>query len=221
MVIGVDASWGKRDFTAVVTIAQLSTRQYIVINAFKQRADFDGLISIVLGEVERCRTEYNYSPDLVVEDASAGTSFLQVLRARQPNFAVFGMKPDSQLSKEQRAKTVKHVTDRRRVLVWTGFPQHKEFLDELDAFPGGKHDDYVDAFVWALRRYELHGSVKSDAAETPGGYFTRGRLQPSVPFEDIALLNAAEELEYRAAVAIDPEADVADTALGDDFWGSL
>lgn len=126
--------------TAVVRRAQI-----VVIDVFKARLSFPDLKKRVIA------LALEYKPQkLLIEDASAGIQMIQTLHTEQPSGMVLPItiKPDK--DKVTRA-------DRAAARVENGslfLPVHAPWLDglvnEMMAFPAGRHDDQVDALSQLL-----------------------------------------------------------------------
>jgi predicted phage terminase large subunit-like protein len=147
VVQAVDASFGKgvqSDFSAIVTAAT-DGQSYYVLHTTRGRWDFNTLCSVITREAER------WSPEaVVVEDAAAGQSAIQELH-RTTELPVVPVKPQG--SKLARAEAVSPLFEADRVF----FPAEQtrwrdELIEEMASFPGVRHDDQVDALVYALDR---------------------------------------------------------------------
>jgi len=85
--------------------------------------------------------------DLAHARAASGQSLLQELRTNT-NLPIKGVKPDG--DKYARAASVTPVLEDGRFWLADGAPWLDNYQAELIAFPGGAHDDFVDATVQAL-----------------------------------------------------------------------
>lgn len=92
------------------------------------------------------------STAILIEDKASGQSVIQDLQ-QNTRLPVVPIERPSNLDKIQMAHTVTTLIDAGRVF----FPEYaiwlKDALEELSIFPKGTHDDAVDAFVIALRRF--------------------------------------------------------------------
>ena len=86
---------------------------------------------------------------LYVEDASNDVALVQQLRA-ESNVNLLAVRPDG--SKEVRATAVTALFESGRVLLPERAHWVDAFIDEMCVFPNGRHDDQVDACVFALRQ---------------------------------------------------------------------
>lgn len=108
----------------------------------------------------------DWAPRLVlVEDSAAGQSAVQELR-RLSDLPVVAVPPRG--SKVSRAEAVQSLFESGRVL----FPANAgswrdELVEELAGFPAGRHDDQVDALVYAIAC--LRASSSPGRAPTVGG----------------------------------------------------
>lgn len=93
---------------------------------------------------------------VLVEDAGAGAALLPHLRARH-RLPVIPVSPrDGKLA---RAAAVTPVVEGGQVRLPAQVSWKEDFLAELLAFPNGRHDDQVDAFVYLVCRLARHGDV--------------------------------------------------------------
>ena len=84
------------------------------------------------------------------EPGSAGVNTIDHYRRRVlPGYTFRGNRETG--SKEMRANPVSSQSEAKNVKLVEG-PWIGSFLDEIEAFPGGKHDDQVDAFTGAMGR---------------------------------------------------------------------
>lgn len=130
------------DYSACVTLA-IHKNGVFLLNAWRGRVDFPGLLRAM-------KTQYiEWRPEVVlVEDKGSGISAVQSLRM-QTLLPIIGVQATT--SKTARAQQVTGLCEAKRIIMpeteWA-----EELLDELVRFPTGKHDDLVDAFVYALQR---------------------------------------------------------------------
>ena len=106
-------------------------------------------ITAVKARVAELEKAQAWHPELVlVEDRGSGMSAVQTLRA-QTMLPILGV--PAVKSKVERAQTITGLCEARRVIIppteWGDV-----LLDELLRFPTAKHDDQVDAFVYAVQR---------------------------------------------------------------------
>lgn len=130
------------DYSAAVVIGERSDG-FDVLHAWRDRLEYGPLRDVVL------QLARDWRPDeILIEDASAGTALIQQLNA-ETALPVIGIRPVT--AKPNRAMSVLGLIESRRVSV----PERAEWLDDflcdVCSFPSGRHDDYTDALVQALR----------------------------------------------------------------------
>ena len=147
IVTAVDSSFGKgisSDRSAIVSIGS-DGREFFVGGALAGRWQLHDLLAAIKREADW------HKPHVVlVEDAASGQSAIQELK-RTSGLPIVAVKPRG--SKISRAEAVAPLFESGRVL----FPEHaatwrEEVVEELASFPAGRHDDLVDALVYALER---------------------------------------------------------------------
>jgi len=84
---------------------------------------------------------------VLIEAAANGHAVLDVLKREIPG--VLDVKPEG--GKEARAASIQHIAESGNVVLPANAGWVEDLLSELCSFPGGKHDDQVDAMVHALR----------------------------------------------------------------------
>ncbi|WP_170971265.1 phage terminase large subunit [Mesorhizobium sp. GR13] len=128
------------DWSVCVTVLERRGEFYL-IDVFRKRVDFPRLRQAAI-ELAR-----KHSPRLVlVEDAGVGPALIADLR--QAGVSARAMKCSK--SKEARADVQTAKFEGGRVLLPNKAPWLAELEAELLAFPGGQHDDQVDALCQAL-----------------------------------------------------------------------
>jgi len=131
----------QNDFSACVTMARTKSEFYVV-DVWADRVGFPGLVRAATAQFNR------WKPNRVlVEDKSSGVQLVQTLRA-QTRLPIEPRTPVG--DKVARANRVTGYVAAGLVLLPTASPWLDRFLDELQRFPEGAHDDIVDAFVGAL-----------------------------------------------------------------------
>lgn len=148
-VLGVDSSFGKgvgSDYSALVSVAA-DGRYFYVTDVRRGRWQFHELMQ----QIEAAAPGHSH---VLIEDSAAGQSAIQELR-RTTSLPVIPV--PAKVSKTARAEQVTGTFEAGRVLFPQVSPPWKhDLLDELGSFPTGKHDDQVDALVYALSK--LRGS---------------------------------------------------------------
>jgi predicted phage terminase large subunit-like protein len=94
--------------------------------------------------------------EILVEDKASGQSLIQELKL-STNYPVIPVLIDR--DKETRASAVTGYFESGRVLFPADAPWLADLEDELASFPGGLHDDCVDAITQALNRLRDAGGV--------------------------------------------------------------
>ena len=144
------------DYSACVTLGLIQNRQedsaaaagLYLLHAWHGKVEFP--------ELERRVKEFyaQQCPHVVlVEDTASGQSLLQQLRSNH-YLPVKGVKPDG--DKYARAASVTPAFEGGGFFIREGASWSAEYVVELTAFPGGAHDDFVDATVQALAYLREH-----------------------------------------------------------------
>jgi predicted phage terminase large subunit-like protein len=104
----------------------------------------------LLKQIERVAQDWRPRA-LLVEDAGSGKSALQALRD-STRLEVVGVKTGGR-SKVARAEAVSPAFESGLVLFPSAStPWKGDLIEELASFPGGRHDDQVDALTYSLER---------------------------------------------------------------------
>ena len=131
----------QNDYSVCIT-AVVRRRQLFVIDVFRARMAFPALKQKV---VELARL---YQPvKIVIEDAAAGTQLLQVLIDNPPRGMPLPIGVKATVSKIERALPAADRAEQGAIFLPTAAPWKDAFMDELMAFPFGRHDDQVDALA--------------------------------------------------------------------------
>jgi predicted phage terminase large subunit-like protein len=159
VVTAVDSSFGEgaaSDYSAIVTVGSDRSHHY-VLDVRRGRWEFPKLLQ----EIERVAADWKPRA-LLIEDTGSGKSALQALRD-STRIEVVGVKTGGR-SKVSRAEAVSPSFEAGKVLFPSQpFGWRDPLVEELAAFPGGKHDDQVDALVYALER--LRAAPRSQVGE--------------------------------------------------------
>jgi predicted phage terminase large subunit-like protein len=131
------------DFSVCATFGETSSGIYL-LSLYRAKVEFPTLKRMVAELAEL------WSPnEIYVEDKSSGQSLIQELKLSTP-YPIIPIAVDR--DKETRASATTGYFESGRVQ----FPQNAPWLgdleDELATFPGGLHDDQVDAVCQALNR---------------------------------------------------------------------
>lgn len=140
-----DTAYGEgqeSDYTVCVTVG-VHPNGLFVLGVWRGRVDYPNLLRAMNAQAQMWRPEV-----VLVEDRGSGQSAVQTLRA-QTALPIIGV--PAVKSKVERAQTVTGLCEAGRVVIppteWGDV-----LLDELLRFPTAKHDDQVDAFVYAVQR---------------------------------------------------------------------
>lgn len=154
---GVDCAFSERELAdeSAICVAGISTRTPNIVyirDIVKGKWGFPDLIESVKQQYAFYRARV-----LCIEKAASGQSLIQVLK-KEAKIPIEEMKPLK--SKTTRLQAVCPLLEDNRVKIvrgsWTD-----AFVKELTSFPFVRHDDSVDAVVWALTYY----SLKLDAVD--------------------------------------------------------
>jgi predicted phage terminase large subunit-like protein len=129
------------DYSAGVTIAELKTG-FRILHVLRGRWEFPDLCRKMVELAEAWKPSA-----VVVEDAASGQSVTQVLKS-ETKLPVVGHPAKG--GKILRAQLVAPLCESGRVLLPESAPWKAALLEELAGFPGGAHDDQVDALVHGL-----------------------------------------------------------------------
>jgi predicted phage terminase large subunit-like protein len=135
------------DWSACVTLGLLEGRAY-VLDVFRARLEFPELRRAMEEQYKRWQPRA-----VLVEDRASGKSARQVL-TKETGLPVVAVSPGGR-DKQARARAVTPYYESGRVLHRAGAPWLDAFEDELTLFPGGEHDDQLDALVYGLLRLFL------------------------------------------------------------------
>lgn len=148
---GVDCAFSEAELAdeSAICVAGISTRNpetVYIRDIVKGKWGFPDLIEAV-------KQQYSFykAKMLCIEKAASGHSLIQVLK-RETKIPIEEMKPLR--SKTIRMQAVCPLFENSRVKIVRGM-WTDAFVKELTAFPYVRHDDSVDALVWALTYYLL------------------------------------------------------------------
>lgn len=126
---------------------RVNANRYL-LNKWKAKIDFDGTLKMLSGAIDETPQAYSR----IVEDKANGTAVINVLRKKYTGLIPF----NPQASKSARLSIVLPQIVGGNVLfpdpeiyVWA-----RDTIEEILAFPKGKHDDEVDAMTQALLHFE-------------------------------------------------------------------
>jgi predicted phage terminase large subunit-like protein len=155
--IGLDCSFtdaATSDFVAavVVGVPSFGLAERHVLEVVRERASFTRTVEIVKALSRRYP-----GAKITVEKAANGHAIIDQLRREVSG--VVGETPKG--SKEARAFSVQPMCEAKQVMVPESAPWLRAFLDEVAVFPRGKHDDQVDALVWALLGVQMTDDMRT------------------------------------------------------------
>jgi predicted phage terminase large subunit-like protein len=132
------------DFSVCTTWGVHQKKHYYLLDVFRRRLDFPGLKKAVR-EQDRL-----YRPrTILIEDRASGTQLIQDLKT-EGLYRIKPYLPPSSSDKVMRLHAQTAVFESGRVLLPKNATWLPEYLKELAAFPGSKHDDQVDSTTQAL-----------------------------------------------------------------------
>jgi predicted phage terminase large subunit-like protein len=143
-------SGAKNDYTVCCTVALMNNGRYAVLDVFRGKPDFPMMKQLVFMKWCEVYQKYGLSPQVFIEDASAGQQMLQEITAlnmRQKTLVQpIPVMPTH--NKEIRAEAIASAQNNGQVDL-ADFACKEEFIRELEEFPLSEHDDCVDAYTWA------------------------------------------------------------------------
>jgi predicted phage terminase large subunit-like protein len=148
---------GKTNDYSVGTTWLKRKEDYYLLDVLRVRLEYPELLRKIVSHAKARGTK-----EVLIEDASSGTSLTQDLRRSGP-FRPIVIKPEK--DKAVRLEGQSALIEAGHVLLPESAPWLADFLNELLAFPGGRFDDQVDSFSqflgWAARpRTRIHVSVR-------------------------------------------------------------
>ena len=147
VTISVDAGvkvGPENDFT-VLQVWRKWSRHYYLLDVIRVRVEMPGLIELVRAQC----LKHSYC-ELLVEDAANGAPLIQTLRSSLKGAKLVSVTPKG--DKFSRGLACVGMITSGRVHIPANAPWVDTFLDEIRVFPGGRHDDQVDAMTQYLGR---------------------------------------------------------------------
>lgn len=126
---------------------------HYLLEAWRGRVEFGQLKRQVVA-----LQEIWHASSVLIEDAASGQSLIQELQAGT-NLPVKAIKPDR--DKYSRVAAVCPVLEARRLILPEAAWWREDFLAELTSFPGGAHDDWLDALVQALNHLRANSGFEN------------------------------------------------------------
>ena len=143
---------GRTNDYSVILVAGEVEQGYPIAHVWRARVDFPTLRRTLQSLAAQ------WHPNtILVEDAASGQSLIQDLK--QTSLPIVPVKVDA--DKLTRANAITGLLESGRILLPVEAGWLTDFLDEVAAFPGGAHDDQVDALTMALNY--LRGGVDQRA----------------------------------------------------------
>ena len=124
----------------------LKDRKFYLTDMYRQRAEFHTLMR----DIPAFNAKHQ-AQAVLVENKGTGTSLIQVLRSSGQN--IIPVAPQKQGSKENRFELAIPALEAKRVSLPKQGEWTSDFQEELLTFPGGNHDDIVDAFSQLVNHY--------------------------------------------------------------------
>lgn len=145
------------DYVAGQAWALTQEKAYL-LRRFKKHRSFLESIELIRQWME----DFHAENETYVERKANGHAALNTLEKEFPGISERAIVPKE--SKFQRAMSVTHLTEGRRVVLPANDePGNLELIEELSTFPFAPNDDETDAFVHALRLWEDRKKRMSDA----------------------------------------------------------
>jgi predicted phage terminase large subunit-like protein len=136
------------DYSVCATFGEAQSGFYLLA-LYRAKVEFPELKRQVAQQADLWRPS-----EIYVEDKASGQSLIQELKLAT-TYPIIPVKIDR--DKETRASAVTGYFEAGRVLFPEGAPWLADLEDELASFPGGLHDDCVDAISQALNRLRDSG----------------------------------------------------------------
>ncbi len=178
LIIGVDTAFKKTeaaDYSVAIVAGMDRNGDIYLIDIMRGKYDFPELKQRLVALNTRWRGRGLRA--MYIEDKASGQSIIQELK-RESGISVIPYKVVH--DKVSRANAVLPLIEGGRVFVPESAPWLDSFIDETVMFPGGNHDDQVDALVIALDvlsktavspdAWELHGDASQSLANNPDIY---------------------------------------------------
>lgn len=129
----------QNDYSVGIT-AIVRRNQVLILDVFRGRLEFPDLKKKV---IELAREYRPYK--LLIEDTPGGTQLIQMLQDEQPRKVPLPTPVKAVSNKIDRAAFAEARIESGAMILPVSAPWLDAFVEELIAFPGGRHDDQVDA----------------------------------------------------------------------------
>ncbi len=133
---------GDRHDWSVCITAVVRRRQVIIIDVLRKRLEFPALKQAVIAQARAFKPLRLY-----IEDAAAGAQMIQMLRDEQPRGMPLPIAIKPVTSKIDRALIAAARCEAGELLLDPDLVGADVLIEELVAFPAGRHDDQVDALA--------------------------------------------------------------------------
>ncbi|MDB5497292.1 MAG: terminase [Phenylobacterium sp.] len=135
---------GETGSYSVCAVIHRHDQNYYISQIWRGRPEFEALKAKAMSLIHQHR-----SARVLIEDAALGPALISSLRPILAGRLVVIPRPS--LSKVDRVLSVFDILADRRVHLPMHEPWVRDFVDEAVQFPGGSHDDQLDAVVQCLR----------------------------------------------------------------------
>jgi predicted phage terminase large subunit-like protein len=130
---------GLRNDWSVLMCWYIAERRYYLRYVWRRRVEFPELLRSVKAIANEWMPE-----KIVIEDKGSGSGLIQTLRDDPEGFPVIAYEPGP-MDKESRMRVQAHKIEGGQVFLPREAPWKEDFLEEIRRFPGGAHDDQIDA----------------------------------------------------------------------------
>jgi predicted phage terminase large subunit-like protein len=162
IIVSWDTALSQKELASysVAVVLQVRGGTVYMLDVIRERLEYPELRRMVIALHRRWRNACDgYS--LLIEDKGSGMGLIQELK-REQIYAI-AIKPEGDKVMRMSNQTA-HI-EAGAVLLPRRAPWLEEFRRELCAFPGGRHDDQVDAFSQALARaFAPRGQIRNYGA---------------------------------------------------------
>lgn len=161
----------KNDYTVCVTADQDQHNNLYIVDVFRFRSnDGNAIVEHMIDQI------FAWGPDFLgVEDGQIWKTMKSQFETRCQERQVYQSYEVLQplTDKIVRAAPLRGRMQLKKVFIRKGMPWTEAFVRELMVFPGGKHDDQVDAAAWATRLTLQHMPKKPPEPPKPKSWKDR------------------------------------------------